>query len=208
VNYPLPLATDPSGVAAGSVACSPASGSELPLGRTTVTCSARDTVGNASSAAFRVDVAAAPVVPGAPAEPGAPATPEAPAAPRAPETPSAPSAGAGGQAQRPARAVALGRRLRISRGVARVAISCRADNPVPCRGTLKLEGAGKRRAGSVRFALAPGKKATVRVRLSGAARRALSRRGQLRVKAIATTSDQAGRPLIGARSFKVKAARR
>jgi hypothetical protein len=188
VRYPLPSATDPSGVAAGSVACSPASGSELPLGRTTVTCSARDTVGNASSAAFQVDVSPAPVVPTAPAEPGAPGAPEGPAGPATPAAPGAET----GQGQRLARPVALGRRLRISRGVARVAVSCRTDNPVPCEGTLELQGARQRRVGRAKFVLAPGKTATMRVRLSRAARRTLSRRGQLRLKAIARTTDQSG----------------
>jgi hypothetical protein len=207
VTYPLPSATDPSGVAAGSVACSPASGSELPLGRTTVTCSARDTVGNASSATFQVDVSPAPVVPSAPSEPGAPAAPGAPESPTAGAAPAAPGSETG-QGQRLARPVALGRRLRISRGVARVAVSCRADNPVPCKGTLELQGARKRRVGRAKFVLAPGKVATVRVRLSRAARRTLSGRGQLRLKAIAKTSDQSGGTLTGARTFRVKAARR
>lgn len=201
VAYPLPSATDPSGVAAGSVGCSPASGADFPLGRTTVTCSARDTIGNASSATFQVDVSPAPAVPSAPAEPGVPAAPEAPAAPVAP--------GAGsGQGRRAARPVALARRLRISRGVARVGVSCPADNPVPCVGALKLEAARRQRVGRAKFVLAPGRNATLRVRLSRAARRTLGRRGQLRLKATATTSDQSGGTLTGARTFKVKAARR
>jgi hypothetical protein len=57
VSYDLPTATDPSGVEPGSVACSPGSGSAFPVGSTVVTCGAKDTVGNASSATFRVTVA-------------------------------------------------------------------------------------------------------------------------------------------------------
>jgi len=214
VSYPLPIAADPSGVAAGSLGCTPGPGSEFALGDTTVTCRARDLVGNDSTAAFRVNVGRAPAPPSAPAQPVEPGGP-APEAPPAPGTPTLPA----GSAAPPARAVALGGRLRVSRGVARLPVSCPAGNPAPCEGSLKLEtaraiavkaGARKRklRLGGAGFAIAPGKQATVRLRLGRSARRALGGRGQLRLKAIATTSDPAGRPLTGARTFKVERTRR
>ena len=55
VTYALPSATDnddPNPI----VSCVPASGSLFPLGSTTVTCTATDTVGNTSSVTFIVDV--------------------------------------------------------------------------------------------------------------------------------------------------------
>ena len=208
VDYALPRASDPSGVAAGSIACAPAPGSEFPVGDTTVTCGARDTVGNESSATFRVSVAAAPAAPGLPSA-------EAPAAPGAGD-------GAGGSPAAPprvSRAVVLGRGLRVSRGVAVLAVTCPKDNPVACRGTVKLEtaravatkaGAPKRRlrVAAKRIALEPGRKATLRLRLGRAARRATTRRGHLGLRAVARTADQAGGPLTATRAFKVKLARR
>ena len=184
VDYALPSASDPSGIAAGSLACSPASGSAFPVGETTVTCGARDTVGNESTASFRVNVSATPAAQPAPETPGAPVAP-------------------GGDSAQAARAVTLGGRLRVSRGVARVAIACPADNPVGCRGTLRLA-ISRRTAGSKRFALSPGSRATLRVRLSRGARAKLARGRTVRLRATATTTDQAGRRLTGARTFKVR----
>jgi hypothetical protein len=201
VSYPLPLASDPSGVAPGSVACTPGPGADFAVGQTTVTCSARDTVGNESAASFRVDVARAPAP-----TPADPATPPAPVAPAAPGSSVPPPGAATSEVPRTARAVALGRRLRIARGFARVAVSCPAANPAPCRGALKLQTTGRRKLslGRARFALDAGRKGTVRVRLGRAARRALAgRRGKVALRAIATTSDEAGRPLSITRSFKV-----
>jgi hypothetical protein len=55
VTFGAPTATD---VVDGTVAvaCSPASGSSFPLGRTNVTCVAKDAHGNSSTASFRVEV--------------------------------------------------------------------------------------------------------------------------------------------------------
>jgi hypothetical protein len=55
-------ASDPVGIATFS--CTPASGTSLPLGTTTVTCSATDNVGNSSSASFHITVhdTTAPVI--------------------------------------------------------------------------------------------------------------------------------------------------
>jgi hypothetical protein len=193
VDYPLPSAADPSGIAPGSVTCAPASGSEFRVGDTTVSCRARDTVGNDSTASFRVSVVPAAVAPGAPA-PGAPVGPAAPSAPTV-------------DAPRAALPVALGARLRIARGTARVAVACRAANPVPCKGVLALR-IGRTVVGRKRFTLAPGRRTTLRVRLSRAALRKLARRRPLRLRATAVTNDAAGRPLTGTRTFRVRAPRR
>ena len=200
VAYPLPEASDPSGVATGSIACTPGPGSEFPVGDTTVTCRARDTVGNESTAKFRMTVARTVA-----ALPADPLGPEAPASPSAPGSVPQPDARAA-ELPRTIRRVALGRRLRIARGSARIGVSCPAGNPAPCRGTLKLETAGKRklRLGRAKFALDAGRKGTVRVRLGRRARgRLAARRGKVTLRVIATTSDQAGRPLTVTRSFKV-----
>lgn len=58
VTYTAPTASDTfSGVTAAGVSCLPASGSTMPIGNTTVSCSARDVAGNASSVSFVVTVA-------------------------------------------------------------------------------------------------------------------------------------------------------
>ncbi|MCC6744959.1 MAG: alpha/beta fold hydrolase [Acidobacteria bacterium] len=54
VSFPTPIATDACGAVV--VSCVPASGSEFPLGQTTVTCTAIDVGGNTSSATFTVYV--------------------------------------------------------------------------------------------------------------------------------------------------------
>ena len=62
VTFTAPTATDAADPAP-TVACSPASGSTFPVGRTTVTCTAQDATGNHSSATFDVTVTyVAPVV--------------------------------------------------------------------------------------------------------------------------------------------------
>lgn len=195
VDYALPTASDPSGVAAGSVACSPASGSAFTLGDTTVTCSARDTVGNESSTTFGVTVVRAAAVP-QPQPPSRPAIPQTPAGPGA--APDAPRA--------LARRVSL-RRLNVRRGAARVVVSCPAGNAVACRGTLRLK-LRKRSIARKRFALAPGQRRTVRLRLSRGARRMLARRtGRVRLRAVAVTRGEAGQRLTAARTFRVRARR-
>jgi hypothetical protein len=53
VNYTKPVATDAVD-GARSVTCTPASGSQFPVNKTTVTCTASDAQGNASSVSFTV----------------------------------------------------------------------------------------------------------------------------------------------------------
>lgn len=64
VTYATPAATDDSDPSPG-VSCAPASGTVFPVGATTVTCTATDASGNATTATFTVTVSAA-------AEPQAP----------------------------------------------------------------------------------------------------------------------------------------
>ncbi len=54
VNYPPPVTADNCGVA--SVVCNPPSGSEFPLGSTTVVCTVTDTSGNTATCSFTVTV--------------------------------------------------------------------------------------------------------------------------------------------------------
>jgi hypothetical protein len=56
VAYTSSATDSGSGVVPASSTCSPASGSVFPVGTTTVTCSAKDVAGNASSASFGVTV--------------------------------------------------------------------------------------------------------------------------------------------------------
>ncbi len=55
LTYALPTATDVADPAP-AVTCSPASGSTVPVGATTVTCTATDATGNSASGSFAVDV--------------------------------------------------------------------------------------------------------------------------------------------------------
>jgi hypothetical protein len=57
VTFETPVAADNCSVA--SVLCEPASGTTMPIGTTTVTCTAMDMAGNSSSATFTVQVKAA-----------------------------------------------------------------------------------------------------------------------------------------------------
>jgi len=81
VHYALPSATDDE-TPDPDVACDPAPGSTFPVGATTVTCTATDAYGNATTHAFTVTV----VGPGSPApqspEPG-PVAPAVDVVPRA-----------------------------------------------------------------------------------------------------------------------------
>ncbi len=59
VIYPLPIASSSCGIITNLV-CSPPSGSAFPIGATTVTCTATDSLGNSASCTFTVTVAQAP----------------------------------------------------------------------------------------------------------------------------------------------------
>jgi hypothetical protein len=197
VDYPLPTVTDPSGVLA--LNCSAAPGAAFPVGDTTVTCSAHDTLGNETVESFVVSVS-----PAAASEPAPGPGPQRPAAPRGPETPGAPAA-----PPAESRAVVL-RRLRLRGRVARVTVACPAGNAVACEGTLRLQTrvrGRKVRLAAKRIALAPGARKTLRLRIGRRAHRRLARIRRIRVKAIATTRDASGRTLTGARTFRVKAVR-
>lgn len=56
VNYAAPSAVDATSGVAGAPTCAPASGSNFPIGATTVTCTAADGAGNAGSKSFIVTV--------------------------------------------------------------------------------------------------------------------------------------------------------
>jgi hypothetical protein len=175
VDYALPVATDPSGVA--SLGCTPPPGSQLPIGSTEVTCTATDEVGNASVADFVVTVL--PTVLANPPAAGGPG-----------------AGGSGGDGTSPranAARIEIGRRIRVRRGIASVTLACPKASATTCAGTLKL--AGKRK----RFAVAPGARKRASVRLGRAAKRRLATRKRLRIRAVA---DQAGE--LTRRSFTVR----
>jgi hypothetical protein len=77
-----------------------------------------------------------------------------------------------------------------SRGRASLAMSCRATSG-SCSGKVTLTAAGKK-LGSASFALAAGKTAKVKVRLSNKARKLLGRKHKLKARARADASDAAG----------------
>lgn len=60
VTYPAPSATDLGGIATGPT-CTPASGATFPIGTTTVTCAAKDRIGNTGNASFTVTITPQPV---------------------------------------------------------------------------------------------------------------------------------------------------
>jgi hypothetical protein len=94
--------------------------------------------------------------------------------------------------------------------VARIAVACPAGNAVACKGTLRLETrirGRKLRLASKRIKLAPGRRATVRLRIGRGAKRRIARVRRVRVKAIATTRDASGQKLTGARMFRLRTAR-
>jgi HYR domain len=59
VTYPLPQASSTCGVIT-NIVCAPPSGSPFPIGTTTVTCTAYDSLGNSATCTFTVTVAQAP----------------------------------------------------------------------------------------------------------------------------------------------------
>ena len=83
--------------------------------------------------------------------------------------------------------------IKLKKGVARVAVSCKSADG--CEGKLTLAAAGKASAkkkgstlGSAPFSIAPGKKANVEVKLSRKGLRAVTKRGRLAATATATMS--------------------
>ena len=81
MHYALPTATDDE-TPDPDVACDPAPGSTFPVGATTVTCTATDAYGNATTHAFTVTV----VGPGSPAPQSPTADPPAPGVDVVPRT--------------------------------------------------------------------------------------------------------------------------
>jgi hypothetical protein len=81
---------------------------------------------------------------------------------------------------------------------------------VACEGRLRLETrirGRKLRLASKRIKLAPGRRATARLRIGRSAQRRIARVRRVRVKAIATTRDATGQKLTGARTFRLKVRR-
>jgi hypothetical protein len=178
VAYDLPATTDPSGVEPGSVACTPGSGSSFPIGATKVTCTAKDLLGNASSAAFTVNV----VKKASTSDTGSSGKPE----------PVAFSAGSG----------------TVSGNYAYVPLSCPAKSSVDCAGTLALTASSNAaktiKAGTAKFKIAKGKSAKVKVKLTRQARKLLARKKKLRVKAKATTGSLQSTRSLTLRAAKKK----
>ncbi|HEX8856664.1 MAG TPA: HYR domain-containing protein [Thermoleophilaceae bacterium] len=160
IFYDLPAATDPSGVEPGSVACTPGSGSTFPVGATKVTCTAKDTVGNASSAAFTVNVVKKATSSGT-------ATP----------MPVAFTAGNG---------TVSGNYAYVPLGCpAASSVDCAGTLTL----TTSSNAAKTIKAGTAKFKIAKGKSAKVKVKLTKQARKILARKKKLRVKAKATTGS-------------------
>jgi hypothetical protein len=111
-----------------------------------------------------------------------PSTPSTPLTPSPPPDTSAPVLSVS------RRRVRLGAARRL-----RVRVKCGADEREHCRGMLRLY-TGRRRLGlaSAGFDIAPGRTARVRLRLSRRGARLLTRKGRLRILAIARARDSAG----------------
>jgi hypothetical protein len=81
------------------------------------------------------------------------------------------------------------KRVRLDRrGRARLRLQCPASAQGACSGSLKLK-LKKRTVGKRRFNVAAGRSKKLRLRISRRGRRALARRGRLRVTAVASTRD-------------------
>jgi Ca2+-binding RTX toxin-like protein len=89
-----------------------------------------------------------------------------------------------------------GGRVAVSKGVARIKVSCPVASPGRCVGSLRLRTAKAVRLaglrvvlqlGSARFDIAPGTSATLRVRTAAGSRRLADRKGRLEAVAVATT---------------------
>jgi hypothetical protein len=83
------------------------------------------------------------------------------------------------------------------RGRALVMVRCPAGAVRSCSGILTLKGLHRHgRLGRAAFTVSPGSNATVKVRLSLAARRRLARSGRLAARAVAVVHDDAGRTKV------------
>ena len=89
-----------------------------------------------------------------------------------------------------------GRTVKVRRNTAAIKISCPATSASNCTGSLVLRTAkaaklaGRKailRLGSARYDLAPGTSKTVKVKLANGTKRLANRKGQLAVRAVATT---------------------
>jgi DNA-binding beta-propeller fold protein YncE len=108
----------------------------------------------------------------------------------------------------------LPRSARVSKGKAKLTLFCPATVFELCKGSLSLEAtkralAAKRKAkpvrlGSKKYSIVAGKQATVVVKLSGRAKRVLSRTGKLKVTAIAVSKDGAGTSATKRGTVKLK----
>ena len=89
-------------------------------------------------------------------------------------------------------------------------MSCPAGVPGPCNGVLSLKKRkGKRRKlGHHAFSIASGHSARVRVRISKSGRRALRKRGSLKVRARAVATDRLGARGISSVKLKLKKKRK
>ena len=86
--------------------------------------------------------------------------------------------------------------VKVSNGSARIRVSCPANSPGNCTGSLALRTARPARLaglraviqlGSARYDLAPGTSRTLKVKLATGSRRLADRKGRLRALAIAST---------------------
>jgi len=150
---------------------------------------------------------APPPAPAVPAAPSAPAGATGPAAAPglAPATAPTPIAATGARIDR-LTLTAIRQRLD---GKGRFAVRAVCDAAGGCRGTVRLTAkAGKRRLvlGTAAVKLADGARATVRVKLSGPARRALAARRTLAVTAAASVRAGSGRALPATAAFAGRSA--
>jgi YVTN family beta-propeller protein len=92
-------------------------------------------------------------------------------------------------------------------GIARISVACAEQTAIFCRGTLLLAQNG-RSLGSGRFSVRAGASARVAVKLTGAALKALARRGTLAARATARASDTLEHEARVSRAVVLRQARR
>lgn len=130
-------------------------------------------------------------------EPGPQPSSPAPTAPASEPQVVQPPVASPAPAGAPARRVVLVARQSIRmdrRGRLRVRVRCPSANPSPCRGSVRLERAGRRtaRLATGRFVVRAGRASGVRLRLTGERRRSVSRRASTRVVVRTRVRDSNG----------------
>jgi Ca2+-binding RTX toxin-like protein len=101
--------------------------------------------------------------------------------------------GGGGQPQTAGPVITLASKAAVKKGKTTIKVACPATAKAACTGTLTLRTSTKKKVGTAKFSVAPGKKARVTVKLSKAAVKALRKARRLKTggTAVATAGASA-----------------